>query len=74
MHLQSADVRLALGEQLARDADDREEVLRLLHQGISLRQRFFGPDDARAKSAASLVSDLEAGRSPERRPESSASH
>ncbi len=61
LHLLSANARLALGESLASRADTREESLRLLQQGIALREQFFGADDPRAKAARELVAEVKAG-------------
>jgi eukaryotic-like serine/threonine-protein kinase len=64
LHLRSADVRLALGEMLAARIDQREDSLRLLDQGIALREQFFGAQDARAQKARALVTEIKAGHVP----------
>ncbi|HEY6984831.1 MAG TPA: serine/threonine-protein kinase [Rhodanobacteraceae bacterium] len=61
LHLLSANARLALGEALASRAEAREESLRLLQQGIALREQFFGTGDPRAKAARELVAEIKAG-------------
>jgi tetratricopeptide (TPR) repeat protein len=67
LHLRSADVRIALGEMLAGRAAARDEALRLLQQGIALREQFFGGEDAGAQAARAFVADVNAGRAPARR-------
>jgi len=64
LHLRSADVRIALGEMLAARADQREESLRLLEQGIALREQFFGAEDAHAREARALVTEIKAAHVP----------
>ncbi|HEV7491836.1 MAG TPA: protein kinase [Rhodanobacteraceae bacterium] len=58
MHLRSVGVRLALGELLAKRPDHRDESLRLLQQGIALREQFFGADDPRARAARALAAEI----------------
>ena len=67
LHLRSADARIALGELLAEHGGARDEALRLLQQGIALREQFFGDDDPGAKAARAVVAEINAGRRPARR-------
>ena len=66
LHLRSADARIALGELLAEHGGARDEALRLLQQGIALREQFFGGDDPGAKAARAVVAEINAGRRPAR--------
>ena len=61
IHFPQTRVIGAFGEQLLRQADRRAEGLRLLQENAALRERFFGVDDAQAKSARALISKWKAG-------------
>jgi tetratricopeptide (TPR) repeat protein len=64
LHLDSADVRIELGQRLAARPDHHDEAASLLQEGIQLRKQFFGNEDTRARDAGRVLADLQSGHPP----------